>query len=399
MLRITCHIHSFPFFELFHPRWPLSTVSDVAKRAGVSTMTVSRVINNSGYISQETRERVEKAIAELGYVPNALARSFRSKQTCLLALVLPDITNPFWTTIARGVEDTASRNGFHVILCNTDESPEKEANYINVLLQRRVDGIIIAPTTNDKNRFLMLKRQALPCVLLDRRVDGFKCDTVVSNGCEGAKKLTQHLLRLGYRRIAIVSGPLTISTAQERVEGYAQALQENQVPIDESLIVRDTYQQDSGYESVKQLLKQERRPEAIFAGNNFIAVGALHAIRELGLRIPEDVALVGFDDIPQGSLISPALTVVSQPAYEMGVAAADSLISRLSGKYRGKPRDIVVATSIIIRESCGQVLEQTQSASPVHWTLPSRSDSGGRDSDHRAGVTSGTGRSRRRIRV
>ncbi len=362
-------------------------------------MTVSRVVNNSGYISQETRERVEKAIVELGYVPNALARSLRFKQTCLIALVLSDITNPFWTTVARGVEDIAGKNGFHVILCNSDENPEKEANYINVLLQRRVDGIIIAPTTNDKNRFLILKRHRLPCVLLDRRVDGFKCDTVVSNGCEGAKKLTQHLLRLGYRRIAIVSGPPTISTARERVEGYCQALQENQVPIDESLIIRDTYQQDSGYESVKQLLKQERRPEAIFAGNNFIAVGALHAIRELGLRIPEEVALVSFDDIPQGSLISPALTVISQPAYDMGVAAADSLISRLSGKYRGKPRDIVFDTKFIVRESCGQALNQPQSGSPEHSPLHSRSGSEGRDSGHLAGVTSGTGHSRRRIRI
>jgi LacI family transcriptional regulator len=292
-------------------------------------------------------------------VPNTLAKSFRSKQTCLIALVLSDITNPFWTTIAHGVEDIAEKNGFHVILCNTDENPEKEANYINVLLQRRVDGIIVAPTVNDKTLFIMLKRQTMPCVLLDRRVDGFKCDTVVSNGREGAKEMIQHLLRLGYRRIAIVAGPPTISTAQERVEGYCQALKENKVPVDESLIVRDTYRENSGYESVKQLLKQERRPEAIFAGNNFIAVGALHAIRELGLRIPEDVALAGFDDIPQGTLISPALTVVSQPAYEMGVSAAESLIARVSGKYRGKPRDIVFDTSIIIRESCGQVRQRT----------------------------------------
>ncbi|MBI5032709.1 MAG: LacI family DNA-binding transcriptional regulator [Chloroflexi bacterium] len=333
-------------------------IRDVAKRAGVSAITVSRVINNSGAVNSATRERVNQAIEELGYVPNTLAKSFRSKQTSLIALVLSDITNPFWTTIARGVEDTAEKNGFHVILCNTDENPEKEANYINVLLQRRVDGIIIASTINDKNRFLMLKRHALPCVLLDRRVDGFKCDTVVSDGREGARKMTEHLIRRGYHRIAIVAGPPTISTAQERVEGYCQALRENQVPIDEGLIVRGSYRQDNGYESVKQLLKSDPRPQAIFAGNNFIAVGALHAIRELGLRIPEDVALAGFDDIPQGTLISPALTVVSQRAYEMGVAAAQSLITRLSGKYRGKAREIVLATDIIIRESCGQVRER-----------------------------------------
>jgi LacI family transcriptional regulator len=334
-------------------------IRDVAKRAGVSAITVSRAMNNSGAVNPVTRERINKAIEELHYVPNTLARSFRSKQSCLLALVLPDITNPFWTTIARGIEDTASQNGFQVIFCNTDESPEKEADQLSVLLQRRVDGIIIAPTVNDKNQYLMLKRHAVPCVLLDRRVDGFKCDVVASAGREGAKNMTLHLLRLGYRRIAIVAGPPTNSTAQERVEGYCQALQENQIPIDPTLIARDTYRQNSGYESLKQLLSQERRPEAIFAGTNFIAVRTLHAIRELGLEIPKDVALAGFDDIPQGTLISPALTVVTQPAYEMGVAAAESLISRLSGKYRGKPRDIVFDTSVIIRESCGQVLKRT----------------------------------------
>jgi len=334
-------------------------IRDVAKLAGVSPITVSRVINNFSAVNSATRERVNEAIEELGYVPNTLARSLRSKQTCLIALVLSDITNPFWTTIARGVEDKAGENGFHVILCNTDENPEKEANYINVLLQRRVDGIILAPTTNDKNRLRAIKRHALPCVLLDRRVNGFKCDSVVSDGREGARQMTQRLIRLGHRRIAIIAGPSNISTGQERVEGYRQALREHKLPVDEGLIAHGIYTPDSGYQFAKQMLKLEPKPTAIFAGNNFMAVGALQALREEGLRIPQDVALVGFDDIPQGSLISPALTVVSQPAYEMGVAAAESLLSRLSGKYRGKPRDIVFDVSIIIRESCGQVLERT----------------------------------------
>ncbi len=337
----------------------MTNIRDVAKRAGVSAITVSRAMNNSGAVNSDTRARINKAIAELHYVPNTLARSFRSKQTCLLALVLPDITNPFWTTIARGVDDAASRNGFHVILCNTDESPEKEANHLSVLLQRRVDGIILAPTTDDKNKILQLKQHSMLCVLIDRRVDGSKCDTIVSNGREGSMKMTQHLLELGHRRIAIVAGPAEIATGQERVEGYRSALAQSGIPINEDYIVRGSYNEASGYQLVKLLLELNPRPTAIFAGNNFMAVGALHALREAGLRIPEDVALAGFDDIPQGSLISPALTVVSQPAYEMGVSAAESLIARLSGKYRGKPRDIVFDTSIIIRESCGQVLKRT----------------------------------------
>ncbi len=331
----------------------MANIRDVAKRAGVSAITVSRSMNNSGVVNPATRERINKAIEELHYVPNTLARSFRSKQTCLMALVLPDITNPFWTTVARGIEDTATRNGFHVILCNTDESPEKEANHLSVLLQRRVDGIILAPTTDDKKRVLPLKQHSMPCVLLDRRVEGFKCDTVVSNGRAGAMKMIQHLIELGHRRIAIVAGPVAISTGQERVEGYRRALQKSGVPIREDYILRGSYNEASGYQLTQRLLGLSPRPTAIFAGNNFLAVGALRALREVGLRIPEDVSLAGFDDIPQGSLISPALTVVSQPAYEMGVSAAESLISRVTGKYRGKPREIVFDTGIIIRESCG----------------------------------------------
>lgn len=340
--------------------WELCMVNirDVAKRAGVSPITVSRVINNSKAVNSATRERVKRTIEELHYVPNTLAKSLRSKQTCLIALVLSDITNPFWTTIARGVEDTAAENGFHVILCNTDENPEKEANYINILLQRWVDGIIIAPTTNDKNRLVALKRHSLPCVLLDRRVDGFKCDIVVSNSREGARQITQHLIRLGHRRIAMVAGPSAISTAQERVEGYCQALRENDMPIEEGLITRGSYKPDSGYELAKEVLAQVPRPTAIFAGNNFIALGALQALREAGLRIPEDVALVCFDDIPQASLISPSLTVVSQRAYEMGVAAARSLIERLTGKRSGRTREIILETDLIIRQSCGQALKK-----------------------------------------
>lgn len=338
----------------------MANIREVAERAGVSAITVSRAMNNSGAVHPATRERINKAIAELHYVPNTLARSFRSKQTCLLALVLPDVTNPFWTTIARGVEDTASRNGFHVILCNTDESSEKEANHLSVLLQRRVDGIILAPTSGDKRIILPLKQHSMPCVLVDRRVDGAKCDTVVSNGHDGAMKMTQHLIELGHRRIAIVAGPDAIWTGWERVEGYRQALYENGLLVNPDYIVHGSYNEASGYELVKHLLALDPRPTAIFAGNNFLAVGALHALREAGLRVPEDVALAGFDDIPQGSLISPALTVVSQLAYEMGVSAAESLISRLSGKYRGKPRDIVFDTCIIIRESCGQALGRTR---------------------------------------
>ncbi len=334
------------------------TIRDVAKLAGVAPITVSRVMNDSSEVSAATRERVKKAIEELHYLPNTLAKSLRSKQTHTIALVVSDITNPFWTTIARGVDDMATRNGFHVILGNTDESPEKEANYINILLQRRVDGIIIAPTTNDKKRLAVLKRQKVPCVLIDRQVDGFKSDVVHSNTCEGAHRLTQHLLNLGHRRIAIVTGPASVSTAEDRVRGYSQAMRECGVPDQEQTIERSNYKQDGGYASVRTLLNREPRPTAIIAANNFMAIGALQAIIQAGLRVPEDIALACFDDIPHLSTIYPFLTVVDQPAYEMGATSAQLLIDRLTAHKHRKVREVVLETELIIRKSCGQGLRR-----------------------------------------
>ncbi len=335
-------------------------IRDVAKLAGVAPITVSRVINNSDSVNPATRERVQKAIDELHYVPNTLAKSLRSRQTQTIALILTDITNPFWTTIARGVEDAAAESGFHTILCNTDENPAKEATYINLLLQRRVDGIIIAPTTPDKTRLALLKRHQVPCVLIDRRVAGFKADAVYGDSRTGARVLTEHLINLGHRRIAIVNGPCSISTAQDRTDGYRAALRRHQIPLEDGLIMEGgEFKQTSGYQHVKQLLAHHPRPTAIFAANNLIAVGALQALREAGLRVPEDMAIVCFDDIGLASVVEPFFTVVAQPAYEMGEKAARLLIERLAVKRNIKTREIVFAPQLIIRQSCGQGLAQT----------------------------------------
>jgi LacI family transcriptional regulator len=332
------------------------TIRDVAKLAGVAPITVSRVINDSEEVNPATRQRVKKAVEELNYVPNILAKSLRSKRSHTIALVVSDVTNPFYTTIARGVEDTAAQSGFHVILCNTDENPDKEANYINILLQRRVDGIIISPTTDNRKQLASLKRQQVPCVLIDRQVPGCKSDVVRCDSREGARRLIWHLLHLDHRRIAMISGPRGISTADDRVEGYCQALRERGLPVEERLIKRGGYKQTSGYQLTQELLKDQPRPTAIFAANNFIAVGALQALREAGLNVPEDMALVCFDDIPQASLIYPFLTVVAQPAYEMGKVAAELLLERLAGKRNRKVREVMLETELIVRKSCGQEL-------------------------------------------
>jgi LacI family transcriptional regulator len=339
---------------------PQVTIRDVAKLAGVSPITVSRVVNNLPGVSLATRERVNKAIDELNYVPNAMAKGLRSQQSRTIALVLTDITNSFWTTVARGVEDTTAIKGYNVIFCNTDEDREKEAKYLNILLQRRVDGIIIAPSSNDKDYLLSLKRHNVPCVLVDRRVNGFNADVVRSDSREGARLLTQHLIDLGHRRIALLAGPSRVFTSRERLAGYIETLQKNNIPVDDGLIKEGMFEEVGGFQYAKEILECEPRPTAIFAANLSIAIGALQALREAGVRVPEDIGLVCFDDLPQVSVIYPFLTVWAQRPYAMGVAAAELLVDRMTSKSRRhKIREIIIDADLIIRKSCGNELGRT----------------------------------------
>jgi len=341
----------------------VATIRDVAERAGVSPITVSRVINDSGYVSDETRREVEAAIEELNYVPNILARSLRSKRTHTLALVITDVTNPFWTTIARGVEDKAVENGFSVILCNTDEDPEKEQSYLEVLLQKRVDGVIIAPVTSHGANLHSLSRLGVPYVVIDRRVEGMDTDLVTGDSVGGAYELTKHLIELGHRRIGIIAGPEQVSTADDRLAGYLKALEEFDIPVDEALIKRGQFNQEAGYELTKKLLELEERPTALFAGNNFIAIGALTALWELEVRVPDEMALVTFDEIPHLSAVYPFLTVAAQPAYDMGNIATELLLERLDGR-REENREVVLPTRLILRQSSGVEVGLDMAMSP-----------------------------------
>jgi LacI family transcriptional regulator, galactose operon repressor len=331
----------------------MSTISDVAKLAGVSTMTVSRVINNSGYISQETRERVERAIVKLGYVPNALARGLRFKQTKTIALVLTDITNPFFTTVARGVEDTASEQGFSVMFCNTDESQSEETEYLYVLLQKQIDGVLLVPASGSAESVSLLQERGTPVVVLDRRVSGARVDTVRSDSEQGAYQLIQHLLDLGHTHIAVLGGPQTVSTAADRVAGYHRALADRGLDAHAPQVYYARYTQESGYQMAQQALAATPRPTALFATNNFIAIGAYRALREVGLSVPDDISLVAFDDLPPAVLIDPFLTVAGQPAYEMGQRAAELLFARLAGETPAEPQEIVLPAQVIIRRSSG----------------------------------------------
>ena len=328
----------------------MTTLSDVAKRAGVSPMTVSRVINNSGYINQKTRERVEQAISELGYVPNALARSLRFKQTKTLALILTDITNPFFTTLARGVEDAASERGFSVIFCNTDESRDEEAEYLNVVARKQVDGILLVPAFSSRESVDFLRDAGIPFVVLDRRIPGLSVDTVRCDSEEGAYQVTCHLMELGHRRIVALSGPEAVTTAADRVAGYRRALRGSGLE-DQAVEYYGEFTVKSRYDLTRRALALDPLPTALVAANNFIVMGALRALKEAGLRVPEAMSVVTFDDVFEVIGMEPFVTVVRQPAYEIGQVATALLLDRIAGVGDPQPREMILPTQLIVRES------------------------------------------------
>lgn len=335
----------------------MTTIHEVAKRAGVASITVSRVINNSGYASQEVRERVKAAVKEMGYVPNRLASSLRSRRTNVLALVLTDITNPFFTVAARGVEDVASEAGYTVIFCNTDEDHLKEQKYIEVLMQNRVDGIILVPSGFDSQSVVTLQKNGIPVVVIDRSVNGQSVDQVRCDSLGGAFQLTRLLTRLGHTHIALLNGPANVSTASDRLAGFIKALQEDGIDNKKQAVIAGAFTRASGYEMTQKILALSPRPTALFAANNFIALGALRALEDSHVRVPTDMAVVTFDDLPESLVISPFLTVAAQPVYEMATKATEILIHRLTGASAGEDfQEVIFPTQLIVRQSSGNKL-------------------------------------------
>jgi LacI family transcriptional regulator len=300
---------------------------------------------------------VNQAAEQLGYVPNVLARSLRSKRTRTLALVLTDITNPFWTTVARGVEDAASEEGYHVIFCNTDESASKQESYLEAMIQKQVDGILLVPARSKESPIKFLHQQNVQVVLLDRRLPDMEADVVRCDSNGGAYQLVQLLLKLGHRRIAILSGPSGVSSADDRVAGYQHALQEAGLEMEDQLIIYGEFSLESGYQMTHDLLAMTPRPTALFASNNFIAIGALKALHDAGVTVPEEMSVVGFDDLPAAIVVEPFLTVAFQPAYEMGRRATKRLLECLDGHVIDGIQEIILPVSIIERKSTQAVTE------------------------------------------
>jgi LacI family transcriptional regulator len=329
----------------------MSTLHDVAKRAGVSPMTVSRVVNGSDAVSPMLRERVERALAETGYMPNALARSLRAQRTDTIALLLPDMTNPFFTTLAHGVESAAREAGLTMILANTDEREDEEQRLAQMLLQRQVDGILVVPAGRGAGTIRLCREHDVPCVVVDRRPDGTDSDVVRADAEAGAYSLGQLLAGLGHRCLAVLAGPAAVPTSEDRVAGFRRAVVE-EAGLPEPLVIHGDFTIESGRQMALRAAASTPRPTALFAANNFIAIGVLHALDELGLQVPEQLAVVAFDDLPEAMVTFPFLTVVVQPAIEIGRESVAMLLRRMTDPA-GPPQHVVLPTTLVVRRSSG----------------------------------------------
>lgn len=327
----------------------ITTIYEIAERVGVSPATVSRALSGKGYVRKELREKILQVAKEMDYHPNTLARSLVTGQSFIIGLVLPDITNPFFPAIARGVEDVAHRNGYNVILCNTDGSARKEADYLGLLRSKRVDGVIFTTSQVATRHVRQLVDSDIPVVLADRRMN-VDCDFVVVDSIEGAYKATSHLIGLGHSAIGLITGPQKVTTSAERIEGYSRALRDHHIVMREELICEGDYKENSGYRHTKKLLGLSSRPTAIFACNDLMAMGALAALEEKGIRVPEEVAVVGYDDIPFASVVRPRLTTVVQPKYEIGSIACEILLERMKDRDRSR-QEVFLKPNLMIRES------------------------------------------------
>jgi LacI family transcriptional regulator len=327
----------------------MATIYDVARRAEVSAATVSRVLNGHASVDPRLAERVRAAVAELDYRPSALARNLRRSRTSLWAVIISDVGNPFFTSLVRGVEDVAQSNAYSVVLCNSDEDPDKEANYVSVALAEQVAGVIMSPSGPPAAATRLLD-VGTPLVLIDRELSDVRADSVLVDNEHGAAEAVTHLLANGYQRIGCITGPESVSTARRRLRGYQQALADGGGGFDDSLVRYGDFRETGGYQAMAGLLDLPEPPDAVFVANNLMAVGALDCLRARGITVPDRIGVVGFDDLPWPGLVRPALTTVSQPTYELGRVAAQLLSERIEDRDR-EPATVVLKTELHVRDT------------------------------------------------
>ena len=322
----------------------MATMKQVAEKAGVSTSTVSHVLNNTRIVSPEAKERVQKAIAELRYIPSAVARSLKNDRTHTIGMMIPNNSNPYFAEVIQGVEDASFKFGYNIILCNSYDDPKKQAAYIRVLLEKRIDGLILVASGSDDQLTRLLEDEDLPKVLVDREVAGVSADFIQADHEQGAYLATKYLLDLGHRAIACVSGPKDLLSSRDRVSGYLRALREYGVKFRLDCLVNSDFTSQGGYNAFQQLLALPQRPTAIFVSNDLMAIGGLCAASSAGVRIPEQLSVVGYDDIALASFTTPPLTTIAQPKHEIGV------VERMLNPHLALKRE-KLSTRLIVRGS------------------------------------------------
>lgn len=332
------------------------SIKKIAKAAGVSTATVSRVLNGSDKVREDTAKRVMKVVEELDYRLDHVARRMKVKasDSLVIGLIITDIGNPFFSNVAKGVEDITFNNKYVLMICNTNESPEKEKFFLNSLLSEKVSGVIIVPTIGNGNDSFIRKlvSNGFPMVTVDRRIKDLNVDSVSINNEAGGFQATQRLIRNGHRRIGIICGIRGLSNTEERLDGYRKALEEARIPLSEELITYGNYVESGGRTAMSRLLALENPPTAVFSTNNLMTLGCIKELYKRKISIPDEIALIGFDDSTWAEALIPPLTTVKQPGYELGVNAAELLIKRLNKRDASK-MNIVLNTELVVRESCG----------------------------------------------
>ncbi len=326
----------------------MASIKDVAEAAGVSTATVSRVLSNGPHVRSEVRERVMAVVERLGYRPNLVARSLRSQRSNTIGLIVSDIRNPFFTSISRAVEDAAYEQGFSVLLCNTDENPEKEAIYLDLMRDESVAGVIFSPTRQTAANFTA-SNLGFPTVVVDRSIPNGDVDVVLLDNVDAAYRLITHLIENGYRRTGAICGEMS-TTGRERQGGYEKALRAHGLAPPAEHVKYVPPKIEAGYAAALKMIDSAQPPEAIFTTNSLLVAGALQAIRERELIIPDDMALVTFDETIWASLVQPAITLIAQPTDEIGRTAAELLLQRVADPDR-PTRQVILKGRLLVRGS------------------------------------------------
>ncbi|MDD2124854.1 LacI family DNA-binding transcriptional regulator [Pseudomonas monteilii] len=332
----------------------MATIKDVAALAGISYTTVSHVLNKTRPVSEHVRLKVEAAILELDYVPSAVARSLKARSTATIGLLVPNSVNPYFAELARGIEDACERNGYCVILCNSDDNPQKQRSYLRVLLEKRIDGLVVASVGQDSDLLQSLASVRTPMVIVDRELEGVDADLVRIDHEQGAYLATRHLLELGHRDIAYIGGPAETGVTQLRLSGFRRAMAEAGAgaQVQGNRVLHCDFTSPGGHAAAAQVL-EGKRPTAIFAGNDMIGFGVLRAAAERNINVPGELSVIGFDDIELSRYVYPPLTTVGQSIRELGENAASLLLARIAAPRQGAAEQRIVPPRIVLRESTG----------------------------------------------